>query len=146
MSITIQTMTNLSDKNVVDKNLTLLSDMTGVLKDSTSIMNPIIRIQGTLPTNCNYLYIPDFSRYYYVTDVRSIHDDIYEVSAHVDVLKTYASQIRGCSGIIARQQAAWNMYIDDGVFTLYQNPRFKIEAFSGNGFSTMEFVLAVAGR
>ena len=145
MSITIQTMVNMSDKNVVDKRLTTLSTIEGVLKDPTSIMNPVIRIQGTLPTNCNYLYIQDFGRYYYVTDVRSIHNNIYEISAHVDVLKTYASQIRGCSGIIARQQAAWNMYIDDGVFTLYQNPQFKIEAFD-SGFSTMEFVLAVAGR
>ena len=80
-----------------------------------------------------------------MTDIRSIHNDIYEITAHVDVLKTYATQIRGCSGIIARQQAAWNMYIDDGVFSLYQNPQFKIVAFS-SGFSTMEFVLAVAGR
>lgn len=144
MSISLQTMINMSDKNVVDKRLTLISEISGTLKDATSIMNPVIRIQGSLPTNCNYLYIPDFSRYYYVTDVTSIHNDIYEITAHVDVLKTYATQIRGCSGIIARQQAAWNMYIDDGVFSLYQNPQFKIEAFD-SGFSTMEFVLAVAG-
>ena len=50
MSVSIQTMVNMSDKNVVDKRLTLLSEITGTLKDSTSIMNPIIRIQGTLPT------------------------------------------------------------------------------------------------
>lgn len=145
MSIEIQTMYNSSDKNVVSKQLTALGTFTGTLRDSTSIMNPVIRIEGVLPTTCNYLYIPDFGRYYYVNDIRSIRNNLFEVSAHVDVLKTYDAQIRNCTGIVARQQAKWNMYLDDGVFKTYQNPKFKTVNFP-NGFSTMEFVLAIAGR
>ena len=145
MSFTIELMTNNSANNVLDKSLTNLSSVTGVLKSETSIMNPVIQIEGTLPTNCNYMYISEFGRYYYVNDVRSITANIFEISAHVDVLKTYASQIRGCEGIIARQRNNYNLYLDDGTFKTYQNPRFKKIAFD-SGFDTMEFVLAVAGR
>ena len=145
MSFTIQTMYNSSDKNVVSKRLTQLGSFTGVLKESTSIINPIIKIEGSIPTNCNYLYIEQFGRYYYVTDIKSVTNNIYEISAHVDVLKTYDAQIRACTGIVSRQQAKWNMYLDDGIFKTYQNPKFKTVNFP-SGFSTMEFVLAVSGR
>lgn len=145
MSITIDLMQNLSDTNVVDKSLSTLASVNGVLKESTSVITPTLIIQNTLPPGCNYLYISDFARYYYVTDVRSIHNDIFEISAHVDVLKTYASQLRNCSGIVARQENKYNLYLDDGSFKTYQNPKFKKLAFP-EGFTTLEFVLAVAGR
>lgn len=145
MSFTIDLMRNTSDVNVVDKSLEILSSVSGVLKESTSILNPVIKIEGTLPTSCNYFYISEFGRYYYINDITSINNDIFEISGHVDVLKTYASQLRGCSGIVARQESKYNLYLDDGSFKTYQNPRFKKINFP-NGFDTMEFVLAVAGR
>ena len=145
MSFSIVLMTNMSDENVVDKQLTSLSTVTGVFREETSILNPVIKIEGSIPSNCNYFYIEQFNRYYYIKDIRSIRSNIFEISGHVDVLKTYGSQLRGCSGIVARQQVKWNVYIDDGVFKLYQNPRFRTEVFR-SGFSTMEFVFAVAGR
>lgn len=145
MSFTIDLMRNTSDVNVVNKSLETLSSVSGVLKESTSILNPVIKIQGTIPTSCNYFYISEFGRYYYINDITSINNDLFEISGHVDVLKTYASQLRGCSGIVARQESKYNLYLDDGSFKTYQNPRFKKINFP-SGFTTMEFVLAVAGR
>lgn len=144
MSFEIVTMYNASDTNVLSKVLNTIDTITGTLRDETSILNPVIRIEGQFPTNCNYLYIQSFGRYYFVDDVRSIRNNLYEISAHVDVLKTYENEIRNCTGIIARQQSQWNLYIDDGAFILYQNPTFKIEKFDV-GLTTDEFVLAVAG-
>lgn len=144
MSITINLMYNASDKNVVSKSLTTLSSLTGTLKETTSILNPVITFQGSIPTNCNYMYIPDFNRYYFVNDIMSVHNDIFEVSAHVDVLQTYSSGIRNCTGIISRQQSTYNLYLDDGVFKTYQNPTFKLDKFP-SGFNDMNFILAVAG-
>lgn len=145
MSFSIELMQNMSDENVVNKTVISLSTVTGEFRDETSILNPVIKIEGSIPTTCNYFYIAEFNRYYYINDIKSIRNNLFEISGHVDVLKTYASQLRECSGIVARQQVKWNMYIDDSVFKLYQNPRFRTEVFS-NGFSTMEFVFAVAGR
>lgn len=144
MSFSIDLMTNSSDTNVLNKNTSLLSTVTGTLKNRTSIINPVIQIQGSVPSNCNYMYISQFGRYYYVDDITSISNDIFEISAHVDVLKTYANQIRSCRGIIARQQNNWNLYVDDGAFKTYQNEIILVQNFP-QGLYSNEFILAVAG-
>lgn len=144
MSFDITLQRNYSDINVLDKNIETLSTVSGTLKDKTSILNPVIQIQGSIPTSCNYMYISTFGRYYFVDDISSVSDSIFEISAHVDVLTTYADQIRSCRGIIARQQNNWNLYIDDGSFKTYQNEIILCQTF-GTGFTSNELVLAVAG-
>ena len=46
--------------------------------------------------------------------------------------------------IVKRQENRWNLYLDDGSFKVYQNPMVLTKAFP-QGFTTQEFVLAVAG-
>ena len=129
MSFTIDLMYNASDDNVLNKSLNTLGSYTGVLKAKTSILTPVILMEGSIPTTCNYMYIAQFDRYYFIDDVVSAGNDLFEISGRVDVLKTYAAQIRGCSGIVARQQNNWNLYIDDGTFKTYQNEINKIKTF-----------------
>ena len=144
MSFTIDLMRNYSDINVVDKNISTITSATGTLKDKTSIISPVIQIQGEIPTHCNYMYIAQFDRYYYVNDIVSVYNNIFEISAHVDVLMTYKEQIRACKGIVARQQNNWNLYVDDGAFKTYQNETILVQNFP-TGFTTEDLVLAVAG-
>lgn len=146
MSFTIVLMRNNSDPKVVSKNVNTILSVKGTLKDNTSIINPVIKIQCNLNdvTDCNYMYIQEFDRYYYVNDITSISNDIVEFSGHVDVLYTYAAQIRGNTGIVKRQENQWNLYLNDGTFKVYQNPQVVTKNFP-SGFSAQEFVLAVAG-
>lgn len=145
MSISLTLYRNDSDTNVVNKSITSLLAVTGTLKERTSILNPSILVQGTLPTTCNYFYISEFGRYYYIDDVVSVTNDTFQITGHVDVLQTYATEIRASTGIIARQENAWNLYVDDGAFKVYQNPKFRIDLFP-SGFSSLNFILAVAGN
>lgn len=145
MSITLTLYRNDSDTNVVNKELTSLLAVTGTLKERTSILNPSILVEGTLPTTCNYFYISDFGRYYYIDDVVSVTNNTFQITGHVDVLQTYATEIKASTGIIARQENAWNLYVDDGAFKVYQNPKFRIDTFP-SGFSSLNFILAVAGN
>lgn len=144
MSFIINLEYNASDTNELNKTITPITSVTGTLKNKTSIINPVIVIEGNIPTNCNYMTIPVFNRKYFITDIQSVNNDMFEVSAHVDVISTYAESIKNCQGIIARQQHDYNLYVDDGSFKVYQNPTFKIDRFP-NGFNACEFVLAVAG-
>ena len=144
MSFNIELMLNDSDVNVVSKRLNLLSTVTGVLKERTSIISPTIKISGNLPVECNYLHIPDFNRYYFINDITSVTADVFEISAHVDVLQTYGDQIKSCEAIISRQENDWNLYLDDGSFKAYQNSKIQKLEFA-TGFGTPQFVLAVAG-
>ena len=144
MSFDITLMKNNSDINVVSKSIETLSTVTGTLREECSILFPVIKIQGNVPTTCNYFYIAEFGRYYYMTDIISYRNDLFELHGKVDVLKTYESQIRASTGILSRQENKYNLYLDDGAFLVYSNTKFEIKNFP-SGFSTFEFVLAVAG-
>lgn len=147
MAFQIVLQTNNSEKNKLDKDLATISAVSGTLKNETSIIDPIILIEDSLATlvNCNYITIPAFGRSYFVTNIRSIRNNLVEVSAHVDVLSSFSSQIRSNVAIVHRQENRWNLYLNDGTFRIYQNPMVLTREFP-NGFSTFEFVLAVAGN
>lgn len=146
MAFNILLQVSSSEKNKLDKDVTTLATVTGVLKSETSIINPVITIEGDVSqfATCNYMEIPVFGRKYFVTNIRSIRNGLFEISARVDVLSTYATQIRQNTAIIHRQENRWNLYLNDGTFRIYQNPMVLTREFP-NGFTTQEFVLAVAG-
>lgn len=146
MAFQVLLQTNNSEKNKLDKDLVTLSTISGTLKNETSIIDPVILIEVDLTNliNCNYMTIPAFGRSYFVTNIRSIRRNLVEVSAHVDVLSSFASQIRNNVAIVHRQENRWNLYLNDGAFKVYQNPMVLTREFP-SGFSTFEFVLAVAG-
>lgn len=138
---------NSSEKNKMDKTLTTIYDIEGTLKDTTSIIDPVIMFDGDLTdsVNMNYMTIPIFNRSYFITNIKSIRNGLFEISGHVDVLTTYKSQIRGCQAIVEKQERKWNLYLNDGSLRVYQNPEVTTKTFP-SGFNTMEFVFAVAGN
>jgi len=139
-------MINKSEVNRLSKNTEVIESRQGSLRSESSIIDPVIRLQtdSINIANANYMLIPDFGRYYFIKDIVSIRHHLWEISCHVDVISTYADQIRAQTAIIKRQENKYNMYLDDGVFKVYQNPYIITKAFP-NGFSTESFVLAVAG-
>lgn len=141
----IELYTNNSEVEKLVKDLTTLQTLEGTLRESTSILNPTIKIEGlTGIEKINYMYIPEFGRYYFVNDIRSIRNNLFEVSAHVDVLMTYAEEIKQQKAVIRRQENVWNTYLDDGTFKAYQNPVIVTKLFP-NGFNDNSFILALSG-
>lgn len=145
----IDLILNNSEPERVTKDLQTLATLTGSLKEGTSVINPTIMLEGSPATvqqivTSNYLHISDFGRYYFIRDISSVRTNLWEVSCHVDVLQTYADQIKAQTAIIQRQENNWNLYLNDGSFKVYQNPNVLTKPFP-SGFTTTEFVLAVAG-
>lgn len=137
---------NKSEKNRVTKSVTTIATVTGVLKQDTSIIDPVIVIEKGLTdvVRANYVSIPVFGRKYFITDITSRNGGMVEISCHVDVLSTYAAEIKANKAIVRRQEKRWNLYLNDGTFKVYQNPMVLTKAFP-SGFTTQELVLAVAG-
>ena len=146
MAFNITLQRNNSERERVTKDVSNLLTVSGVLKSETSIIDPVIMIECDLNAvvNCNYMTIPAFGRSYFVNNIRSIRNGLVEFSCHVDVLSSFASQIRANTAIIRKQENDWNLYLNDGSFKVYQNPNVLTRAFP-SGFTTQEFVLAVAG-
>ena len=146
MSFDIILQINASEKNKLTKEITNIATVSGTLKNGTSIIDPVISFEGDLSSfvNCNYMTITTFGRSYFVNDIRSIRNNVYEISAHVDLLSSFATEIKSNTAIVRRQENMWNLYLNDGIFKTYQNPEIVTKAFP-SGFTTQEFVLAVAG-
>ena len=138
---------NSSEKERLDKNITDIATISGTLRDKTSLIDPVIVIEGDLSNyvNCNYMTISAFNRSYFINNITSVSNNLFEISAHVDVLTTYKTQIRTNDAIIARQEKKWNLYLNDGVFKTYQNPYIVTKAFP-SGFTSQHFVFSVAGN
>ena len=138
---------NKSEKNKLTKTVTQLAEVTGTLKNATSVIDPVFIVRNMTLANikqCNYATITSFGRSYFVTGITSVREGLWEISCHVDVLSTYADQIRALPAVIKRQEYKYNLYLDDGVFKTYQNPNIITKAFP-SGFDTQSFVLAIAG-
>lgn len=146
MAFNIVLQRNNSEMNRLSKNIDDIITVLGVLKEETSIINPIIKIECDMSsvTGCNYMSIPVFGRSYFVRNIRSIRNGLVEFDCHVDVLSSFADFIRANTAIIKRQENSWNLYLNDGSLRVYQNPNVLTKKFP-SGFTTQEFVLAVAG-
>ena len=142
--MTIQLCVSREPANKVGKNIGVVSTLSGTLRESSSIIDPVITNEAD-PTGFNYLYIPDFKRYYYVVNVVVLRNNLIEVHAHVDVLKTYSAEIRGFDAVVQRQENVYNTYLDDGIFKAYQNSKHKIIAFPVS-FTDTSIILALGGN
>lgn len=146
MSFSIYLKVNKSERNKILKETTTILTLTGELKEDTSIISPIIKLDCNLTdiVSCNYLSIPTFKRSYFINNIKSINNRLVEISCHCDVLSSFSSQILDNTAIIRRQENLWNLYLNDSSFKIYQNPNVLTKEFP-NGFTTLELVLAVAG-
>lgn len=146
MAFDIVLQRNNSERNRVTKDISEILTVSGELKTETSIIDPVIMIECDLSAvvGCNYMSISSFGRSYFVNNIRSIRSGLIEFSCHVDVLSSFATEIRSNTAIVRRQENNWNLYLNDGSFKVYQNPNVLTKAFP-SGFTAQEFVLAVAG-
>lgn len=151
MSFSVTLYSQSSPTNQVTKDIgNSIVSVNGTLRRLCSIIDPVILIQTSdislWPLNVNYMYIASFKRYYYITNIVSVNTNLWELHGHVDVLMSYASQIRQQTAIVARQESQYNLMLDDGFFMSYQNPIIVTKRFSvEEPFETQEFVLVVAG-
>ena len=143
--MTIKLYNNTSAPNYVTKTITLVEELSGALREPTSITDPVITIARSSPVGFNYVQIPEFGRYYYVTGISSELNGLIAISLHCDVLMTYANEIRNMNAIVKRQENEFNLYLDDGIFKAYQNTKHKIIAFP-NGFTQYSYILTLAGN
>lgn len=61
----------------------------------------------------NYIFIPEFNRYYYINDIISVNQGLIQINASVDVLMTYKDKILACDGYIGRNEYLYDSSLTD---------------------------------
>lgn len=132
-----------------DLNKTLLNGFTlsGTLRDASSIIKPTIKMQASNILRYNYAYIPEFNRYYFITDVTTDRQNIQTVSFYIDPLMSFRGDINVLKVVIDKQSLPSNgdEYIDDGSLVT-NNLTFNTVYNFSNGFNDNgEYILITAG-
>ena len=146
MAFTISLFKTASENNRVVKALTDEKQLSGELRNQTSVLNPSIRIESADNISTyNYAYISEFGRYYYITDIVSVRNNCWTVSLRCDVLMSYSNQIKAITGVVVRQESNPNKLLVDRLERLQSNKEIDIlyypDAFSKN----LQFILVTAG-
>lgn len=132
--INIQLFQCTAERNRVNKTdyMKLVGSLFGTLREEASITSPDILVEGkTLPI-FNYVYIREFNRYYYVTELSSVRANLWDIALDVDVLMTYNTAIRGCTAYVDRNENNYNKKIIDTKAPLQQG-EIADEVFIENG-------------
>lgn len=147
MSFNILIQTSSSEKNRLDKTLTTLATLTGTLRSDTSVIDPVFQIEGDLSSyiSANYCTVEAFGRSYFINNIRSVRNNLFEIACHVDVLSSFKTQIRTNRAIIHKSERNWNLYLNDGSLKTYQDPIIYTKEFSSGFSGTEYYVLGVAG-
>ena len=86
----------------------------GELRDECDILNPVLTIEGLNPdTTFNYCYIPDFKRYYFITESSVVRTGLIQFNLHVDVLQSWSKEILELEAIISRNEYDFNNHLED---------------------------------
>ena len=98
------------------------TDKTVVLKESTSIENPTFILNETLSSVAGVSAAKWDSRYYFVTDITSVHNGITEITCALDRGATYKSAIGATNAFIERCSNGYNYMLRDNlVLTTCEN-------------------------
>ena len=147
MSMTIKLYHNDSDKRTVNKTLTNEGALANaVIIDDTTILEPRLKVRdnGIIMVQYNYCYIADFKRYYYITNI-TVSNGYILIDCKVDVLMSYANEIKACTGVIARQENVWSGYLDDSENFTNQYNNVSLKAFNSPFSKTLSYILLVNG-
>lgn len=143
----IHTYKSSSEQNRVDKTNFLTADMiiSGVLREASSLIHPSITFTSDIIPTFNYVYIPIFNRYYYVTDITSIKNKLWQMSLTVDVLMTYKEALLACTGYIDRNENEYNGLIPDGMISLEKGEVIETNFVTNEVFTESEGTYILQG-
>ena len=137
---------NSSEKNKIGKSLSKELTMNGNLRDECSVINPTILVEHSNLSDYNYVYIPEFNRYYFITEMTIVRNNLWRISLKVDVLESFKTDILNLNCIVDKQQnQSYSNNIDDGSYINKADSFIEIANYQ-NGFnSSGEFILITAG-
>lgn len=110
--MTIKVYTTFSKRKNSTKQPAGGTDVTVKLKTPTSILNPVFEISATY-ASYKYVYVSSWNRYYYVTDVIYITNDIVEMYCTCDIMASHKTEIGSYNAYVLRSSYSYDLMLHD---------------------------------
>ena len=145
---------NTSDNRKIGKSLTSAYYFANVeFKRPCEMLNPTIILHNiTNITQYNYCYIGDFGRYYFIDEIQVLTGGRVSIKCSIDVLETYATEIKALNAILLRGEIGQPTEITDNLLPLAKNKSVNVYEFTGGDFNintatnaNYNFVLNIMG-
>lgn len=137
---------NNSEKNKIRKNLSNEHTLSGTLRNESNVVNPAIIINIDNPTVYNYVYIPMFGRYYFITDYVSMRTGIWQINLKSDVLMSFKDSILNSRALIQNTQSVGKSdYLNGSNWVTNCKTKTDIISFSNGLLNNGEYILITAG-
>lgn len=143
----IKLYTQTIPKNKMFRNLTNEITLTGNVKDTFDILNPIVQFNYNANLkNVNYAYIPEYGRYYFVSPPIISGKTVY-LKMYVDVLFTYKAIIMKSPCIAIRSSNRGNLYFQDDYIQFEEGYRYNVSRFPYRfDAESGTYILCISGR
>lgn len=142
------TYKNLSGNDVVIKKITLLNKYEEIfLKEDCDMLTPIFQISQDELENSqdiNYVYVPKFGRYYFA-HVKAVTGGIFEIICEIDVLRSFASDIRNSTQLVTRQEKKISNYLIDNLRILNANNEVVLKNFGQKITDNDRYIIGIVG-
>ena len=112
MSITIGFTTDSKRENST-KQLAMSATHNCVFKNGCSMLQPTLLLELDLDTFPSYTGFKIESRYYKVTDIRSVRNNLFEIDGEIDVLATYKSNILATTAYVIYDSTSNTELVDN---------------------------------
>lgn len=107
-----------AEENRLDKTgfLSAYEWIGGTLREKSSIVAPTITIEYKGFPNWNYAYIPNFNRYYFITDIVSVNLNVWMIAFRVDPLMSYKEIIKDTRAMVERNENTFDAFMLDEMY------------------------------
>lgn len=141
----VQLMQTSSPPNQLNKVVSSTKQYDVVLKGQVDVLRPVIIVTESGVLGYNYMYVPDFGRYYFLGTPTTRNEGTVEIECKVDPLMSWKSDILTWDAVIERNENIFMKYITDSKYTVLNYERIQTKTFPNSFPNTGEFVLVVAG-
>ena len=141
----IRLCNNNSEKNKINKSITAGITLSGTLRNSSNVVTPTIIINIENPTIYNYAYIPEFKRYYFITDYISVRTGIWQINLKSDVLMSFKDSILASRVLVNKSESNGNNYLSGSNWVSNCKAKTDIISFSGGLLNDGQYILITAG-
>lgn len=129
--------------NQVDKrdDIEHIKSLNGTLREESSITNMIITVEDDQIPDYNYAYIEDFNRYYFIDNIISIRNNIWQLHMSVDVLCSYADNIPLITAFVDRSESRVNNRIIDKKIIVESGYDIELDTLDSHVFGLDDVVI-----